>query len=208
MNLGEIQTRVKRQFGDESGSLITDADILIWANDGQVDIIRKTDALASVQTTAVSVGTGSVTLPVDFLFAKGVTLNNVALSLVSFQEGFLATAGIPQDSKPGQCYVYNGKLWFNSQQATGNLVVFYNRRPAALVDATSIPEIPVQMHEDLVRYCISRAKELNEDLEGAGVIMSDYERRINMARAEIFTPDSNSYNGIRVLDGDMGNDYW
>ena len=61
MLVSEIATRVKRQFGDESGSLIDDNDILRWCNDAQVDIIRKTAALTSSQTTAVTVGTSNVT---------------------------------------------------------------------------------------------------------------------------------------------------
>lgn len=208
MLFSEIKTRVKRQFGDESGALIDDLDITRWANDGQVDIIRKTDALMSLQSTVVTLGTTNVTLPTDFLFAKKVVMNQIPLELVSFSEGFITSTSYSQNSAPGTCYVWNNKLYFNAEQAKGSVQLYYNRRPAALVVDADIPEIPVQMHEDLVRFCIARAKELNEDMEGAGLIMSDYNQRVNLARSEISNPDSNSYNAIRTLPGDGGNEYW
>lgn len=204
MLVSEIATRVKRQFGDESGSLIDDNDILRWCNDGQVDIVRKTAALISSQTTAVTVGTSNVTLPADFLSVKGVVLANNPLSLVSYEEGFVSYASSAVDAQPGMCYVLGNKLYFNSQQASGNLVITYIRRPTVLTLVADTPEIPVQMHEDLVRFCLARAKELNEDLEGAAAAMSDYNTRTMYGTSEMATPDAASYNGIRVLAGDEG----
>ena len=41
MTLGDLQTYVKRQFGDESGVQITDADIARWTNMGTLEIVVK-----------------------------------------------------------------------------------------------------------------------------------------------------------------------
>jgi hypothetical protein len=45
MLVSEIATRVRRQFGDDVGILITDADIIRWVNDAQREIAVKANLL-------------------------------------------------------------------------------------------------------------------------------------------------------------------
>lgn len=54
MLVSEIATRVKRQFGDEAGAQIEDADILRWVNDAMIDIARTNNLLQISATTATT----------------------------------------------------------------------------------------------------------------------------------------------------------
>ena len=76
MNVGDVKLRVSRAVGDDDKLIVTDADMLRWINDGQLDVVRRTECLQGTYSTATTLGTGSYNLPSDYFLAKRVTLNN------------------------------------------------------------------------------------------------------------------------------------
>lgn len=209
MNLGEIKTSVKRLFGDESGAQITDADIVRWANDGQVDIVRKTECLQKKTEFNVTANDESYDLPADSIRLRRVELDGKALSRVELEEldNVVPDRNVTGTSSgsPVVYYVWGQTLWLYPKPetaGTSNLDLFYLKRPAALAVDADIPEIPVHMHEDIVRYCLARAKELDEEMEQARNIFMDYETRVMLSRDEAQNPENDTYPAVRILPGD------
>lgn len=208
MNLGEIVTRVQRQFGDESGAQITRSDIVNWANDGQLDIVRKTDSLqVHVETDAIK-NDGSYDLPSTLIRIRRCTFNGKKLDRIELE----ALDQLHPDREvsdnnggtPKYYYVWGSRLWVfpvPGSDGIGNLDVYYVKHPDPIISDQDIPEIPVHMHEDIVRYCLGRAKELDEEDAKAQEVMADYEARITLSRDEANSPENDSYPSVRDIDG-------
>lgn len=210
MNLGEIINRVQRQFGDEAEAQITRADITNWANDAQLDIVRKTECLQFHFETDSIANDGSYTFPIPFVRLRRVTFNGIKLKRIELEE-LDKIAGDreaqPKVGTPDRYYVWGNRLFLYplpSKDGEGNLEIYCVKRPEALSGDQSIPEIPEHMHEDIVRYALARAKELDQEDDRSDMIMSEYEARVALSRDETQNPEIDSYPSVRNLDGDLG----
>ena len=213
MNVGVIKRRVKRQFGDTSGAQITDEDIIDWINQGMVDIVRRTECLVSHRQASVVQNDPSYTLPPDVLFIQRVTLDGNTLASTS-QQSIDYLGRDTDNAGAGTPYTYflSGNV-INlypkpSVDGNDNLDIFYVRMPTEVAVDNDVPEIPLFMHEDIIRYCLARAKELDDDLEGAAALGQEYDSRMNNALFEIKGQPADSYPSVRVLPGDWGEGGW
>jgi len=212
MNLLEIKTAVKRQFGDESGAQITEADITRWANDAIRDIVRKVEITNQHRETAVIAGDAGYELPDSFMYIARVTLDNRLLPERKLRDLDLESRAVDETGSgtPESYYIWNRTIYLYPTPAVGgsaNLDIWYVSSPAALVADEDVPEIPAFMHEDIVRYCLARAKELDEDWQAASLMNSDYEARVMQARYEQSAQPTDTYPSIRTLPGDDGGLY-
>jgi len=209
MNLGQIIISVQRQFGDESGAQITRSDIVRWSNDAQVDIVRKTECLQVHSETDVIKDDGSYDVPFDFIKLRRVTFDGKRLARVELEEldNLNSDQSNSNSSYPEMFYVWGRKIWLYpkpSKSGTGNLDVYYVKMPNELVSDQDVPEIPTHLHEDIIRFCLIRAKELNEDDEKAQALMFEYDGRMAMSRDEVTNPEIESYPAVRDLDSMWG----
>lgn len=208
MNLGDIRTRVQRQFGDTSGAQILEADIDRWANDAQVDIVRRTEALQEKTQVNTVAGQETYPVPANFLLVKRVTHDGLLLMRTTLDE-LDALAGNRQEAAftgvPKRYFVWDNEIGlYPLPEASGvsNLDIWYIRTPATLAAPADIPEIPVFQHEDIVTFCLIRAKQLNEDFDQAAKYEQEYERRLGNAMYESMWPHADEYPAVRSLPGD------
>lgn len=209
MNLGQIILSVQRQFGDESGAQIRRSDIKRWAHDAQIDIVRKTEVLQMHSETDVIKDDGSYDLPTDFIRLRRVTFDNIKLNRIELEEldDLAPDNQTHGSSTPTIYYVWGQKLFLYpkpDKAGTGKLDVYYLKMPDELSADQDVPEIPTHMHEDIVRYCLGRAKELNEDDAASQQIMFDYDARLALSRDEANNPSNNSYPAVRDIDTEYG----
>lgn len=197
----EMKTEVKRIFGDESGSFLEDADLLRWFNAGQLDICRHTDALVADITSTTTAAQNYVTAPTDVLAYIKITLalsplNQYPLESAAFSSD--VAVDVPRDMYG----VWNSRIYFNNNQciAAQAYAVLYTRRPALLTADGNIPEIPVVYHEDLVRYALARAKEMEEDYGASDRFMADYISRTRNTRSDVNLENRQVNNAVRCLD--------
>lgn len=208
MNLGEIITSVKRQFGDDSGVQIFESDIIRWANLAQIDIARKTECIQDHVATDSIVEDGSYMLPEDFLTVKRVTYNNAVMYPTTIEKADIAYPLREQGNQvgtPNTYFIWGNILYLHPWPSTAEvnvLELFYVRLPATLASADEVSEIPESFHEDIVKYCLALAKELDEDVVEAGKIRDEYMGRIAEARYEIQNLYADSYPSVRLLPGD------
>lgn len=209
MNLGEIITAVQRQFGDESEVQVKKLDIIRWANQAGIDIARKTECVQDHAQTSSLTSDNSYTLPENYLGIRRVTYDDIVLQPTSME---IIDQDMPSRDKapvqtgtPVQYYIWANTLYLHpAPQAggTGNLDIFYYRTPALVSGNEDIIEIPAYYHEDVIRYCLARAKELDNDHDVSRVVMQEYNERIVQSMYEQQNPGSRSYPAVRLLPGD------
>lgn len=183
MNVGEIGTRVKRTFGDESGVQLTDADLLRYINDGcRAFVLQNEELLQTVGTANAVANQNTYALPVDLLTLKTVMFQNAGdpsfynLKGMTFNE-----FNEYMDGWDGATLYTGGPMAFMrygdnitlfptpSASGTNNIKIYYNRKPTEVALLTDVPDIPVLYHEVLVKYCLSQAYEMDEDLDAAAL---------------------------------------
>lgn len=209
MNVGEIVTSVQRQFGDESGVQITQTDIIRWINQAMIDIARKTDCIQDHKEASITGGDASYGLPDDFLNVRKVTYNDTPLQPTTMEmadimwpDRIVSSTGSGQ---PAYYYVWARVLYLYPAPASsgsGNLDIYYSRLPAIVDDVLDIPEIPATYHEDIEKYCLSKAKELDDSMDESALLKKIYEDRVNESRYEENNPRSDSYPAVRLIPGD------
>jgi hypothetical protein len=208
MNLSEIVIRAQRQLGDESEVEITKDDIKRWANDSQLDIVRKTECLQEHSETSPVANDGTYPLPEDFIFLRRVTYKNELIyptTLGEIDKLYPSRDTGTATGTPTMYFVWNNVLhlypWPDAS-GSGTLDIYYVRAPVILINDEDIPEIPVYMHEDMVRYCIARGKELDEEDTKAAAVMQEYDERLAESKYEAQNPQSDSYPSVRLCPGD------
>ena len=209
MNLGQIIIAVQRQFGDESGAQITRSDIVRWVNDAQVDITRKTECLQVHSETDTLKGDGSYDVPFDFIKIRRVSYRGQRLVRTELEhlDNVEPRRDNEPDGSPKFFYVWGRRIFLYprpSRSGEGKLEIYYVKMPDELVSDLDVPEIPPHMHEDIVRFCLIRAKELNEDDEKAQALSFEYDNRMAFSRDEATSPEIESYPSVRDVDTEWG----
>jgi hypothetical protein len=206
MNAADLRRRILNNIGDDAGVMFETADVYDFCNDAQMDIVRKTEILrTSVQITTVA-AQSEYSLPVDFIVEKRVTYQGIRMKKTTIEEiddwldskDDASTAG-----NPTFYYIVGNKIGFYPTPvgAVNNAIrVTYVKSPTTLANDTDIPEIPVHMHEDIVRYVLSRAHEQSEQYDVAQAIMGDYDKRLGLSKDQAQNQAAATYPVIRDYD--------
>jgi hypothetical protein len=186
MLVSEIATRVKRQFGDESGAQITDADILRWVNDAQREIAVNNSLLQTIATSSIVAGNSQFSLPPDLLTLHSVILEGRKLNEISSKdiEEYFADTSV---GEPHSFWVWGSKLHLAPTPAssiTNGLVLYYTRIPVAVTTVGDTPELSQQYHNRIVEYCIAQAMELDDNSQGHMAKMAQFEAGVAKLKDE------------------------
>jgi hypothetical protein len=215
MIVSEIQTYIKRQFGDESGVQVTDADILRWINSAQKQIVLQNESLLEKTTTTNTViGQQVYTLPVDLLKLSAVSYRNSTTtayfrlkgySLSEFNEKVDGWDGSTESGDPF-CYTIseNNIILYpvpNTAVLAG-LKVYYNRKPVVVTLTTDTPELPELYHDTIIKFCLQQAYEVDEDWDAVGNKAQEFDREVNLLRGTSEWKTQEHYPVINVLNED------
>ncbi len=208
MNVAEILLRVKKTFGDEAGIEIDDPLIINWINDGMVDIARRTGCLQGEAQISSVLGQKTYDLPADYLSTKRVTFDGRKLEPIAVEDLDELDSDrdtVNQQGEPSNYYIWARKFNFYpipNAEGVSNIVAMYTRMPNLVAISTDVPQIPIAFHEDIVRFVLARAKELDEETTDAQVIWRDYQDRVDFSKSEDQVKDISSYPAVRLVAGD------
>lgn len=199
--VSDVANVVKRQFGDESGTQITDVDIVRWTNLAQMDIIRKNKLNQAVATVATVVGQDAYSFPSDnILSIEAATYNNLPIDKTTLAEtqkqaDFISTTGTPLF-----WYEYGTSLYLvPTPVATDTLKIWYKMAPVELTTTSGALVVPDTYFETVVNYVLKLAYELDDDLQSAGV----KESQVTESLAKLDSTDYATYPTITVLEDDL-----
>lgn len=195
-------TKIKRQFGDEFGVVITDSDIFGWMFEAELDIIRSTGC----NDTRISIATSAFPfeVPVSVNF-KRLSVNGRALQYTTKDE--LDLLGLSTTTAGGGKYWYREGttvcLWPKESSST-IVEILYNKTPVLINDIPAGPindfVVPEVYYEDIVNWCIGRAHNKNNNLQAESVQMGLYDKNLNVRRDESQSIDAPIYKGGDPMD--------
>ncbi len=209
MDVNQVILAVKRQFGDETGAQITDADIIRWINDGQLIIYRKMEGAITNLGGITVAGAESIALPSNFLKLDALYLDGKKIQFIAYSQlkALYPTLAIDATGLTKFCSI---KTVVGTPSALilapkpANQVIHeirYGARPIAVIAGDQLSLDPAY-HETLVTYCISRAKQLDGDDAAFQMMDTMFERSATEDMHDAKHMDEETYPFIRVSGGD------
>lgn len=181
MNVNDILERVKRQFGDESGVQVQDADIIRWINDAQNEAVMQHPGLFMASSLVdVTTGVSTITLPTTLLDLQTVEFRTVSTD--PFQALKYSTTHQLDEYSPG--WKENSALGTPdsyTRGTSGTLILIptpdassiqglrlnYSRYAVPIDDVTDPLGLPEYYHPYIQEFCLMKAYEMDEEWEVA-----------------------------------------
>lgn len=172
MNVAGIRSSVQNIFGDTASVQITPDDIYGWITEAQIDIVRQNPELLQVTATYSSViGTPGYALPSDINTLFSVSYDTTLIEGVSPSEmQIIKTKWLDttDSGTPIKYYVWASTLYlYPTPDAVKNIVIHYTKMPTDVTSDASTLSLPVEYHKAIVEYCLARAYELDDDMNGS-----------------------------------------
>lgn len=215
LSVGDVKNRVKRQFGDESGVQVTDADIFRWVADAVRNVILNSEEVFQVATT-MDIITGQQDYPLseDVLAIKGITCKTADSTAYFELRGYELDqfnsyidgwdGNFFGEGRPTIYTVFEKKLKLfpiPDADATAGIKLYYTSYLTEITDDAFSIELPNIYFNAVVNYCLQQAYELDEDWIAAEIKMSQIQADLHKARGKV-SQQQETYKTITILDDD------
>lgn len=179
----DVITRIKTQFGDNSGAQITDAMCFRWINDGQQEIVNNNPVLKDTRITNIVAEQAEYTFPTDkvqyieALYVDGRPVRN--LSPQGFREFILSDDPSREaiSNYPDVWYERAGVITLYPKpqySITNGLKLEYVKMPTEVTATNSPLSVPDRYLNELVNYCLVQALEYDENYVAAQSKLSQF----------------------------------
>lgn len=210
-----VLDRVKRQFGDESGAQVTDADIISWINSGMQEINRQNKILKDIATAPTVIGTTAYSFPTPkILEITTLQYNGRPLDPMSFNE-FQEYVAVKdpnsiQTGTPVYWYEWGANInLYPVPDTIGTLTLYYVKYPADITTNADILTIPDNYFDALLAYCLQQAYEQDDDWTGSANKQQHFKEQIATQAEDAQRYNRQYYPTITELDEDYsGWGYW
>lgn len=204
---GQVIDAVKRQFGDESGVQVTDADIYRWINAAQSEISSKHRVLKAVSKTDLLTGQRDYNLTsLPIMQIETVHYNGVRLNNLDFATAERYILDHDDESKPGPpelWYTYGNIMYIwpvPAEDVTNGLTVYYTRSPNTVSAPSDILDVPDSYFEAVIAFVMSKAYQLDEEFDASSFERSMYQAQMEEKSEEGYTSATLTYPMITIVE--------
>lgn len=214
LQVGDVKSRVKRQFGDESGVQVVDSDIYSWISDAIRHItLNNEEVIEASATIDVVANQQDYDLPADVIALKGITyrspdvtsyFNIIGYPLEQFNtyvDGW--DGGFFGNGQAAIYTLFNNKIKLfpiPSTAAIAALKVYYTTYLAEINSDIEIA-LPRLYFNIIVDYCLQKAYEMDEDWIAAEIKMQTIQQELHVIRGK-GKRQQDTFPVITVLDDD------
>lgn len=212
MLVSDIITRVKRQFGDESGVQLTDEDIIRYINEGQRQIVMQNEGLLeTVALTSAVANQQEYTIPANALIVRSISYKGPddsayyklkGMSMPQLDEYMDGWSGNPDLTGTPIVYTIFGPsiIMFPipDRSQTNAIKIFFNRIPVDIVSGPDTPDLPLLYHDALTKQCLQLAYELDEDWEAASAKATQLDADVAILRGREDWKQQDTYPMITI----------
>jgi len=154
-----IINRAESLVNDSDNDLSSSAEMLVWLNDGMVDIVSRTHCLEATESIALATSTVEYTVTSTYLTVKAVLYVDSDSKTWALKKGSPSSVG--QNTAvtiPTYWYEWGGKVgvYPTITRTTETITVYYITRPEAIVSTDSIT-IPAIYDNALTLYVAAQA---------------------------------------------------
>lgn len=181
MNINDILDRVKRQFGDESGVQVQNADIIRWINDAQNEAVTQHPGLFLASSTVdIEIGEFTIALPTNLLDLQTVEYREsgvdpyISLTYKTTQEMDEYYPGWLDELYLGSPEIFTrgtkGKMRLYpvpDKTLSAGLRLNYSRYAIPVDDVGDAIDLPEYYHTYVLEFCLMKAYEMDEEWEVA-----------------------------------------
>ena len=151
-----------RYYLNDENNFWSDAEFLVWINQGTIDIVSRTQCLTAIlDDIDLIASTYEYTMPEDYLSIARIIYVDADGTLQGLAKRNLQAIGdIPALGQPGWWYEWAGKIGIYPALATvtsENIIVYYVSRPAKLTSTTENVLVPAQYDNALILYVVAQA---------------------------------------------------
>jgi hypothetical protein len=217
MNVGDVITRVRRTFGDEAAVQVTDADVIRWINDAQIEVVKHNDgALQKTDTIDLVANQSTYAMPSDLLILRAIRYKYSDMqSFVSIKYKNMAQFDDSVDGWDGTAYPAGHPYFFTmyagsvvlfptpDRAMVDGLKILYNQKPVDVATELDSLALPLIYHNTVVKYCMWQASLLDEDHEPALMYKQSFDGDMDMLRTRETQEATQTYATITVLDDDL-----
>ena len=181
--VGNVYDAVKRIFGDESGVQLTNADIVRWINEAQVDVSKQNQILQTTATIAVVANTATYSLTsvspaidsVASLLLDGRRVGNIPISQAE-ESISLADPEGTETGAPQFWYAWGGDVTFwPKPNKDYTMLIRYIAQPANVTTTTTdVLSLPDETFTDIVNFVLMKAYEMDENPQMMAVKQAEY----------------------------------
>jgi len=204
--VADVLVAVKRQFGDESGVQLSDSDIIRWVNDAQDVIVAKNKVLKAKSSSTSVDGQASYTFPsdqihqVESLHFKGYRVPNMTFPEAE-EHIFTADPLNIVLGDPVLWYEWGGTFTFwPTPNSESPIDIYFTRRPTPVTTSASVLSVPDKYYQDVVRYVMQQAYEMDEDFQNSSAKMQQFEAGLNEKYDEERTAQNMTYETLTTYD--------
>lgn len=207
MLVSDVQRRVQSILGDQAAVFIENGDVIDWINDGVTFINMRMGLVRGDNTTNSVLGQENYSLPVDFIRFVRTTYNGIVmtildpvyLDLVFPNRDVSGTRGTPRyywvDGRDIRIYPVPDTA------IVGGLKYRYVKQPTFVTangdDIATVTGIPAFMHPLIVRFCILRGKEQDEEFDVVQAMEAAFNAYLAEIHHEAIRPYNQEYSSIR-----------
>jgi hypothetical protein len=202
----EVMTAVKRQFGDESGVQLEDADLIRWINDAQDVINYRNKVLKATATVATVVDQATYTFPASqVLQIESLHYNGVRIPNIPFSQAEESIIGSEPDvsGEPQYWYEWGGTftLWPAPNDAV-TITIYYTKLPTKIVayDTDTLLELPDKYFSDIVAYVLQQAYEMDEDWAASGAKAQQFAQNVEIKADDERRAQDMTFSTVTVID--------
>ena len=184
----DVITDIFRTFGDESGTQVTESDVIRWINRFQLELVaRNPEVGAAVALTNVVAGQADYPLISNVptvLTVQSVHYRNIPVKHMSFQEAetwLMTEDNNSQTGDPEFWYERGGIVTLYpipANDTTNGLKFYFNKRPANIETNSQILSVPDHYYNTLISFVLEQAYLLDENVQLAGAAAQKFEQGI------------------------------
>lgn len=200
----QVAEAVKRQFGDESGVQIVDADIVRWVNEAQELIALKNKALKGKSVLYTVANTGYIFYPSNVMQIESLHIDGARVRNMAFTEAeeYVLSAD-PQKTargKPDIWYEWGGIVNFwPVPDAVWRIDLYASYAPVS-ASMDTVLNIPDRFYQDVISYVLYKAYEMDEDSQNASAKLQQFENGLAEKLNEERTAQTMTYETITTYD--------
>lgn len=180
LRLSDVIAEVKTQFGDTSGTELTDDMIARWVNQAQIEIISQSPFNKATATQNSVAGTQTFTLPADVMQVESIQYDGVILRNMSFEDANNRFRGAQLGTgTPNTWFVWGNSVYlYPVPDAVKSLTIFYVKAPSTVSSPNDFLSCPDRYFNAIVEFCMSRAFAMDEDWTAQQVKSAAFDKNV------------------------------